>query len=271
MPADRETSDCKATHALTTMARERNAMTNPYAPPGQDDGGYLPPPAAGALGPPQPWQVGEVCRIGWETIKREPLLIVAQLIVFVIPQTLGSMASLPVALGVLEAGSLPALGLQFGFSLVSMVLAWFLQVGMVRMLLAAVREQPMPMSLLFSGGDRFLTMFGAMFLTGLAVGFGTLLLVVPGVIAYVGLCLGKFYVVDRQLGAVESLQASWRDTDGNRVDLFVFALAYFGLVLVGLCMCGIGMLVTLPLAEAALTVIYLRRTGQAYQPARMGY
>ncbi|HEY6722959.1 MAG TPA: hypothetical protein VI197_02975 [Polyangiaceae bacterium] len=248
-------------------------MTNPYAPPGQDDGGFLPPHAVGALGPPQPWQVGEVCRIGWEVIKREPLLIVAQLIVFVIPQTLGSLASIPVAFGILEAGSLPVLGLQLTFSLISVFLAWFLQVGMVRMLLAAVREQPMPLTLLFSGGDRFLTMFGAMFLTGLAVGVGTLLLVVPGVIAYLGLWLGKFYVVDRQQGAVESLQASWRDTDGNRGDLFVFALAYFGLVLAGVCMCGLGMLVTLPLAEAALTVIYLRRTGQASAPypARVAY
>jgi len=248
-------------------------MTNPYAPPGQNDGGYVPPHAVGALGPPQPWQVGEVCRIGWEVIKREPLLVVAQLIVFVIPQTLGSLASIPVVLGVLEEGSFLVLGLQFGSSLISVFLAWFLQVGMVRMLLAAVREQPMPLSLLFSGGDRFLTMFGAMFLTGFAVGIGTLLLVVPGVIAYLGLWLGKFYVVDRQQGAVESLQASWRDTNGNKGDLFVFALAYFGLVLVGLCMCGIGMLLTLPIAEAALTVIYLRRTGQiaAPYPARAGY
>src|SRR5690606_38172674 len=137
-------------------------------------------------------------------------------------------------------------------------------------LLAAVREQPEPLSLLFPGGDRFLTMFGAMFLTGLAVGIGTLLLVVPGVIAYLGLWLGKFYVVDRQQGAVESLQSSWRDTDGTRSELFVFAFAYTGLVLAGLCMCGIGMLATLPIAEAALTVIYLRRTGQM-TPSRPAY
>lgn len=245
-------------------------MTNPYAPPGQDDGGYPPQHAVGALGPPQPWQVGEVCRIGWEVVKREPLLIVAQLIVFVIPQVLGSFASIPIAIGVLEEGSLPAIGLQFTLSLISIFIAWFFQVGMIRMLLAAVREQPAPLSLLFSGGDRFLTMFGAMFLTGLAVGIGTLLLVVPGVIAYLGLWLGKFYVVDRQQGAVESLQSSWRDTDGTRSELFVFAFAYTGLVLAGLCMCGIGMLATLPIAEAALTVIYLRRTGQM-TPSRPAY
>lgn len=245
-------------------------MTNPYAPPGQDDGGYLPPTAVGALGPPQPWQVGEVCRIGWEVIKREPMLIVAQLIAFLVPNSLGSITGVAEAVGVLEAGSAPALALQGVFTLVSVFLGWFLQVGMVRMFLAAVREQPAPLSLLFSGADRFLTMFGAMFLTGFAVGIGTLLLIVPGVIAYLGLWLGKFYVVDREQGAIEALQSSWRDTDGNRLDLFVFACAYFALVVVGFCLCGIGILVTLPLAEAALTVIYLRRTGQA-QPVRTGY
>ena len=245
-------------------------MTNPYAPPGHDDGGY-PTPAVGALGPPQPWQVGEVCRIGWEVIKREPMLIVAQLIVFIVPQTFGSVTAVVEAMGVLEPESVAALLLQLTFTLISVCIGWFLQVGAVRMFLAAVREQPAPLSLLFSGGDRFVTMFGALFLSGFAVGVGTLLLVVPGVIAYLGLWLGKFYVVDRQQGAVESLKSSWRDTDGNRLDLFVFLLAYFGLSLVGFCMCGIGILVTLPIAEAALTVIYLRRTGQARAPARMGY
>ncbi|HEU5072520.1 MAG TPA: hypothetical protein VFU02_00065, partial [Polyangiaceae bacterium] len=104
-------------------------MTNPYAPPGQDDGGYLPPPAAGALGPPQPWQVGEVCRIGWEVVKREPMLIVAQLIVFFIPNSLGSITGVAEAVGVLEEGSVPALALQAAFTLVSVFLGWFLQVG----------------------------------------------------------------------------------------------------------------------------------------------
>lgn len=245
-------------------------MTNPYAPPGHEDGGY-PAPAVGALGPPQPWEVGEVCRIGWEVIKREPMLIVAQLIVFVVPQVLGSVTTVIEAMGVLEPESMPALLLQLVSTLVSVCIGWFLQVGMVRMFLAAVREQPAPLSLIFSGGDRVLTMFGALLLSGFAVGIGTLLLVVPGVIAYLGLWLAKFYVVDRQQGAVESLKSSWRDTDGNRLDLFVFALAYFALSLVGLCLCGIGILVTLPIAEAALTVIYLRRTGQAHAPARVGY
>lgn len=245
-------------------------MTNPYAPPVRDDGGY-PAPAVGALGPPQPWQIGEVFRIGWEVIKREPLLIVAQLIVFVIPNSLGSISTVIEAVGVLEAGSVAALLLRAGFTLVSVVISWYLQVGMLRMFLAAVRGQSAPLSLLFSGADRFVTMFGAMLLTGLAVGFGSILLIVPGVIAYLGLWLGKFYVVDRQQGAIESLKSSWRDTDGNRLDLFVFALAYTALSCVGLCLCGIGILVTLPVAEAALTVIYLRRTGQAPLPARVGY
>lgn len=246
-------------------------MTNPYAPPGQRDGGYLPPPAVGALGPPQPWQVGEVCRIGWEVIKREPMLVVAQLIVFFVPNVLSSITGVVEAAGVLEAGSTPLLVLQVAFTFVSVFLSWFLQVGMVRMFLAAVREQPAPFSLLFSGADRLLTMFGAMLLTGLAVGIGTVLLIVPGIIVYLGLWLGKFYVVDRQQGAIESLQSSWRDTQGNRLDLFVFACAYFALLFAGFCLCGVGVLVTLPVAEAALTVIYLRRTGQTPQSLRTGY
>jgi len=246
-------------------------MTNPYAPPGHDDGGY-PAPAVGALGPPQPWQVGEVVRIGWEVLKREPMLIVAQLIVFAIPNSFSSITAVIEALGVLEADSVPALALRAVFTLVSVMIGWFLQVGFLRMFLAAVREQPAPLSLLFSGADRFWTMFGAQFLSGLAVGVGIVLLVVPGVIAGLGLWLGKFYVIDRQQGAVEALKSSWRDTDGNRLDLFVFGIVYFALTLAGLCLCGIGILVTLPIVEAALTVIYLRRTGQAAPlPARVGY
>jgi len=56
---------------------------------------------------------------------------------------------------VLDPGSWSAPSLKGVFTLVSMCIGWFLQVGMLRMLLAAARGQSAPLSLLFSGADRF--------------------------------------------------------------------------------------------------------------------
>ena len=55
-------------------------MANPYAPPGFDDGGFIPPGGSGSSGAPQPWEIGEVLKISWEIIKRQPILVVVVVI-----------------------------------------------------------------------------------------------------------------------------------------------------------------------------------------------
>jgi hypothetical protein len=72
--------------------------------------------------------------------------------------------------------------------------------------------------------------------------------------------------VDQDLGPIECLKESWRLTDNEKFDLFVWGLAVFGINLVGFLCCIIGLLVTVPLTAIGSAYIYdnmLRRKGNA--------
>lgn len=238
-------------------------MTNPYAPPGQHDAGYIPPYGAQAQGAPLPWQLEEVVRHGWETVKREPILIVVQLIVLILPNVFSRAPDVLKALNIFEPNHPVLLLVTAVMAIAGALVGWFLQVGQVRLFLAATRNQPVRFEVLFSGIDRFLPFAGMAIVSSLAMGVGFLLLIVPGVILAIGFSLAKYYVIEQEKGVIESLQASWEATRGNKGDLFVFMLVYAALIIGGLCACGIGIFITMPLAEIALAAIYLRRSGEA--------
>jgi uncharacterized membrane protein len=64
-------------------------------------------------------------------------------------------------------------------------------------------------------------------------------------------------MVDKDLGAVECLQESWRLTDGHKGTIFVTFLV-IGLLLgiAAICTCGLGFLVVAPLYALSLGLVY---------------
>jgi len=65
-------------------------------------------------------------------------------------------------------------------------------------------------------------------LTFLLLIAGAILLVVPGVIVFVGLCLAPAVLVLEKQGGLDSLRASWDMMQGWKWRVFLWALAYFG-------------------------------------------
>lgn len=85
--------------------------------------------------------------------------------------------------------------------------------------------------------------FVAGILVSLAVGIGTILLLVPGIIAYVALVFTPLFVAVDDENAVTALRKSWRLTRGNWIRLFVLLLVLF--VVVGLGSAAFNFAVTL--------------------------
>jgi uncharacterized membrane protein len=69
-------------------------------------------------------------------------------------------------------------------------------------------------------------------------------------------------IVDRNMGAIESLRESWRIMNGQRGGVFGFYLMAMVLVIGGVLACCVGILVVVPWIGVAFSVIYLRITGQ---------
>src|SRR6185503_4977789 len=147
-------------------------------------------------------------------------------------------------------------------SIVSFVVSSFIMAGIMNFSLKVARGAPYAFGDLFSGAPFFVSVLVANLVCAIAISIGMVLLIVPGVILALGLCMTMPLVIDRNLGPIEALTESWKLTDGHKMNLFVFGLIAIGLVIAGLCACGVGLLLVTPLLYIAHMYIYLKLTGQ---------
>ena len=106
-------------------------------------------------------------------------------------------------------------------------------------------------------------------LYGLIVGFGLVLLIVPGVIWGLKFFFATFLVADKKLDPIEALRASSRLTDGVKTQLLVFALLMGGVNLLGALALGVGLLVTVPTTFIASAYVFRRLQARAAERAQI--
>lgn len=219
-------------------------------------------PSAPLEGGNHPLDVGACISTGWKmTLAQFGKLILFGLsymgIVFVFMIPLGLLEGF---MGVPQDGTEPN-GSQVAVSALSQivqnVVSIFFGIGAAMFGLGMVKETNPGIGLLFSGGRHFFSVLGASILFGLIVVIGIICLVVPGI--WLALRLGQFQlaIVDRNLGPIEGLKASWEMTRGNALSLIVLGLAIFGICLLGLLALGIGLLWAYPTAFIAGSAAYL--------------
>jgi len=241
---------------------------NPYGAPAAQNPQWAPqvtPP-----GEPLPWEPGEVIGRGWDIVK-----------VHWVPLVFGTMIGGAAASAPQQISSFYrqfALHGEFDFEdvtfvalfgvggLVGWVLQAFFQAGFTRMYLTAARGGTPELGQVFSGGPRFLAMLGGMMLHMLILLIGFALLIVPGVILAFGLSLYPYFIVDRNMGPVEALKASWETTTGQKGSLFVLGIYQFGVSLLGFAACCIGILPAAAVISVAHAVVFTRLTGTVGQP-----
>ncbi len=146
--------------------------------------------------------------------------------------------------------------------LINLVVSSFFTAGIMSFSLKVARGAPYSFGDLFGGAPYFLSVLVANILTAIGVGIGMVFLIVPGVILALGLSMTIPLIVDRGLGPIDALSESWKLTDGNKANIFIFGLIAFGLVIAGACACGVGLLLVAPLLFVAHLYIYLRLSGQ---------
>jgi uncharacterized membrane protein len=87
---------------------------------------------------------------------------------------------------------------------------------------------------------------------------GTLLLIVPGIIAALGLMATPFLVLDRGLDWRSAMKASWEMMTGYKGSYFVLGLVAVGITIVSMIPLGLGLLVSLPVITLAWLAFYDR-------------
>ena len=223
-------------------------------------------------GPPRPWGVGDVIGNGWEAVKRWwVVLILAPFLAAFIGGIPGQIPQIFVSSGAVDPGSDGFFAMTAICTFISVVVSIFFQVGQLRIYLAAARGQEPEFMTIFSGADRFLPVLLLSMLLGLIIAAGMMMLLVPGIILSLGLGMATMFCVDQRMGVIDSLKASWDATNGHKLDLFGFAFAVIGVMLLGLLACCLGIYVAIPVIGVAYAIIYLHLTGQPTGGGGGGY
>ena len=147
---------------------------------------------------------------------------------------------------------------DFIIGLATAVLLWWLYIGFIRIAMTAYAGGVISFDMLFKENWKLLWHYIlAVVLSGLCVVVGLILLVVPGIMAQVGLMLVPFLILDKDMQPLAALKESWRLTKGYKWSLFGFLLLVICINVLGaLVTFGVGLLVTAPLSLLVITYLY---------------
>jgi uncharacterized membrane protein len=98
-------------------------------------------------------------------------------------------------------------------------------------------------------------------LIALIASIGFVLCVVPGIYAKVAMFFAFPLVIEKGVPAVDAIKASFHVVNKNFVEVFLLALACFGVMVAGMLLCGIGMLVTMPLVYCIMAAAFVQVFG----------
>ncbi|HEV7222524.1 MAG TPA: hypothetical protein VGN42_07470 [Pirellulales bacterium] len=271
---------------------EQNPYQSPPSYPGQGAYGFAGGEAHAAPYRRTPIDVGDVLTRTWEIYKDQMGLCIGCVMLCGVINYATQFVGQIINTG-MEAAQLP-LGVVVSTNVVlligQLVFQLWISVGQTMLLLKIARGEAASIGVIFEGGRYLLPTI----LASLAFGLGIFALVaicaivaglaylatkepavavvvfvaiylVPGIYASLTFMQYFYLIVDRDLGAIESLTASREITQGNKLSIFAVGLIGGALYLAGALVCCVGAIFTGPYVVLSFTVMYLLMSGG--QPA----
>jgi uncharacterized membrane protein len=182
----------------------------------------------------------------WEIVKKNVQIVALLMIAFVVYQVVQGWVT-----GFFGDSPIAAL-----VSLAFTVLTLFLEIGFLKIVLKLVDGHKAEIQELWAYPQYLLRMIGATLVYAIIVTVGLILLIVPGIYLAIRLQFYSYYIVDKNTGAIDSLRMSWKLTEGNMINIFLFMLILLGLNILGALALLVGLLVTVPVSFIAVTLLY---------------
>ncbi|TWG92690.1 putative membrane protein [Nocardioides sp. J9] len=262
----------------------------PAGPPGGGYGGPPPagPPGGGFGGPgqAQPWDVGSAVSYGWSKFQQNMgQMILAALAIFVGAVVIYAIAFFAIIIPAGDsdyscrfnsAGEYVCSGDSGGLGIIGLIVLALLYVvffiyaqvigaGLIREALAVTEGRPFTTAGVFKFQN-----IGNVIVTSLLVGvgtfIGTILCVLPGIIFAFMTMFSLFFVVDKNLSPVDAIKASIDLVKNNVGSTIIWYLVAYVIALVGAVLCGIGLLVAIPVILVGTAYTYKKLSGQPVAP-----
>jgi len=139
-----------------------------------------------------------------------------------------------------------------------------LEFGVAWAFLKAVRGEKVEIRDLFAPFNNWLNVMGAGILSGVIIGFGILLLIIPGIIFACKLAFVPYLVMDKDMEPVAAIKKSWEMTNGYAITIFLMYLLAIPVAILGFILLIVGIIPASMWIEGAFASIYeavLRRQG----------
>ncbi|MCS7030762.1 MAG: hypothetical protein NZL92_04445 [Gloeomargarita sp. SKYG116] len=182
-------------------------------------------------------KIGEYLSRGWE-------LMQSQIGIFI------GFAALQFGIGVVLAL------IPFG-SLATMIVGPPLSAGMFIVAYKQMQGEPVEFSDCFKGFEKFATFLLAGLVSGLLIGVGMVLCLIPGIYLATGYMFTQLVIIDQNLDFWPAMQTSLQLVTKRFFPIFAFSLLLGLINLGGTLLCCVGLLLTLPLTFCALTIAYM--------------
>lgn len=114
---------------------------------------------------------------------------------------------------------------------------------------------------LFTGFNFFVPALVASLVITLFVSIGTLFCIIPGIVLAASYKFTYLFIVDKRMDFWEAMEASRAVVRNDYFGFSMFLVALFFLNVLGAICCLVGMLVTIPISVAAVTVAYQEIVG----------
>lgn len=209
--------------------------------------------------------ISELIQSSWEIVKKNVWIFAGTMLGFMVIMgvCMTPMYGTIFAAANYHGGDYSPEAMGAGFGLLFMVsyllvflVSIFFTLGYYKMCLQAVDGQQPALSAFSVSFKKIINYILAAIVVGIVVGIGLVLCIIPGIYLALRLCLYAFYIIDTDCGPIEALTKSWEKTKGVEISLFLLFLVLYLLNIVGLLLCGIGMLITAPITYVTMAQVY---------------
>ncbi len=193
------------------------------------------------------FSISEALSFGWETFKKNVsffigLVVVLALANVVVGWVLGLLGDSFVAVAINQV--------------VSTGVSVLVSIGAIKITLDIIDGKKGDFKDLYQQYPLFLKMLGTSILEFLIVLAGFILLIVPGIYLSIKLSFASYAVVDKKLGPIDAIKASYDMTKGNWWNLAFLGLVSGLIVIAGALALLVGLFVAIPVVLIAYAYVY---------------
>lgn len=186
-------------------------------------------------------KIGEYVSSGWETFKKNAGGFIGFTVVLFI---------INIALAKINESASPV------GSLISLLISGPLNAGFLIVAFKVLRHRETAFGDFFRGFNNYLPLFLVSLVSGVLIGLGFLLLIIPGIYLAVAYTFALPLVLDKKMNFWDAMEFSRKLISKNWFSFFGFAFVLVLINFAGALLLGLGLLVTIPLSVGAIAAAY---------------